>query len=80
MSPFSFGAYRNHQLEFGTWIALIETEVSKMKHHVYSSLLGGYLAMDFDTKEEAQLWIDTYHKQSDRRERLSIVSFVRIYV
>jgi hypothetical protein len=30
LSPFSFGAYRNQELKFGTWIALIETEVSEM--------------------------------------------------
>jgi hypothetical protein len=54
--------------------------MKNLKFHVYSSLLGGYLAMDFDSKADAQLWIDTYHKENDRRERLEIVSFARIYV
>ena len=31
------------------------------KYHVYSSMLGGYLAMDFTTKEEAQQFIEDYH-------------------
>ena len=28
------------------------------KYHVYSSMLGGYLAMDFTTKKEAQEYIE----------------------
>jgi len=31
------------------------------KYHVYSSMLGGYLAMDFTTREEAQEYINDYH-------------------
>ena len=31
------------------------------KYHVYSSMLGGYLAMDFKKKEDAQDYIKNYH-------------------
>ena len=33
----------------------------KMTYNVYSSMLGGYLAMGFETKEEAQSYIENYH-------------------
>ena len=32
-----------------------------MTYNVYSSMLGGYLAMGFKTKEEAQSYIENYH-------------------
>ena len=32
-----------------------------MTYNVYSSMLGGYLAMGFKTREEAQSYIKDYH-------------------
>ncbi len=37
-------------------------------YHVYSSMLGGYLAMDFKTKEEAQAYIDDYHCKIEKTQ------------
>jgi hypothetical protein len=32
---------------------------------VYSSLLGGYLAMDFDSREDAVRWAENYHCRAE---------------
>ena len=37
------------------------------KYHVYSSMLGGYLAMDFKTKIDAQQFINDYHCKLEKR-------------
>ena len=38
------------------------------KYHVYSSMLGGYLAMDFTTKKEAQEYIENYHCKIEKTQ------------
>ena len=38
------------------------------KYHVYSSMLGGYLAMDFKTKEDAQDYIKDYHCKVEKTQ------------
>ena len=43
-----------------TWYVHVR-RMKMTKYHVYSSMLGGYLAMDFKTKEEAQTYINDYH-------------------
>ena len=36
-----------------------------MKYAVYSSVLGGYLAMDFDSWEDAARFIRNYHCRAE---------------
>lgn len=38
------------------------------KYHVYSSMLGGYLAMGFTTREEAQEYINDYHCKIEKTQ------------
>jgi hypothetical protein len=44
-----------------------------MKYHVYSRQLGGYLAMDFETREAAEQWRQSYLTHSPG-ETLDIVA------
>ena len=45
----------------------------KMTYNVYSSMLGGYLAMGFETKEEAQSYIEDYHCKIEKT-RMSVIA------
>lgn len=40
-----------------------------MRYHVYSPLLGGYIAMGFKTSAEAQDWINTYRAHDTMEAR-----------
>lgn len=48
-----------------------------MIYHVYSPLLEGYIAMDFQSRQEALYWIDEYYKARPpivrQKERLMVV-------
>ena len=35
--------------------------MKRIKYHVYSSMLGGYIAMNFNTEEAAKEFIREYH-------------------
>ena len=42
-------------------------------YNVYSSMLGGYLAMGFKTKKEAQSYIENYHCKIEKA-RMSVIT------
>ncbi len=37
-------------------------------YHVYSSMLGGYLSMDYKKKEDAEDFIKDYHCKIEKRQ------------
>ena len=45
--------------------------MAKQKYNVYSSMLGGYIAMGFDSREQAPFFIDNYHDKAEAK-RMSI--------
>ena len=45
--------------------------MKKEKYNVYSSMLGGFIAMGFDNMEQAQFFIDNYHDKTEAK-RMSI--------